>query len=554
MKNDDPHFRTLWYRVLAALLGAAFIPLVTIGGIFSIYAVSIFKTRTLEMLVRDATLRQWHLDRFLQDRILELGWVARVPSAILTDQERFDAYARDLIRERPWMNDLAIFDLDGNQLAYTGHYARQTGNYSGREWFRKARDAGSCISDMELGNRQLPHISIAVRGQGRLQDLIIRASVDSKQIHRQMNPEQKAFFSANVFLVNQNGRYQIPPPSGGQIMGPSDIGAQDRFDGIQTRTDGDTILMTTWLQAAPWILAVHYEKDAVYAPAVEMRLLSLWALLIGGFLIVCFVLLTADALVSRLEATRQRIGHLNRQLRRSSFMTSAMELGTGLLREIIDRLSSITVAAQWLETHLADNLTPPVNEDIRQISESATVGRERLNQFLSIFDQQTSMITAVNLESVVKTLLTWLQQELTLRCIRVEWEVENDLPEIRSDEVKLRHAIQNLLINAIHAVNQHGVIQITLSRENKGVAMTIADNGPGIPEAEREKIFEPLYTTKSDGTGLGLPVARDVIQALGGSLILLQTTSAGTAFRLFLPCDLGASPVVAGATDANAET
>jgi signal transduction histidine kinase len=198
-------------------------------------------------------------------------------------------------------------------------------------------------------------------------------------------------------------------------------------------------------------------------------------------------------------------------------------------------LSNIAVAAQWLETDPAKGKPLKKNEDIRQIAESATEGRERLTQFLALFDPQTAMIVPVDVESVASKLIAWLKKELTLRCIRVVWTVEKDLPEIRTDAAKLRHAIQNVLLNAVHAVKQYGEIRIELKREAGGVAMTVTDNGPGIPEADQEKIFEPLFTTMPDGTGLGLPVARDIVQSLGGSLILLQTTPDGTAFRFVLP-------------------
>ena len=380
---------------------------------------------------------------------------------------------------------------------------------------------------MELGFRQLPHISVAVRGNGP-RALIIRGSIDSDQLRRQVQPERNAFFSADVFLVNPKGRYQTAPRSGGQIMGHSDIGVQPAFDGVRTHAEGGKILLTTWLAAVPWVLAVRYDADEVFAPAIEMRHLSYWALILGGFVIVCFVLLTANTLVARLETKRQRI---------------AMELGLGLLREISDGLANITIATQWLENHLGKAMTPEAGEDLRQIRDTATGNRERLSQFLSTFRPETSMITAVNPENVVRMLVNWLAKELHLRCIRVAWDVEHDLPEIRTDEGKLRHAIQNILLNAVDAVNQYGVIQIAIGGDGRGVAITISDSGPGIRDADRERIFEPLYTTKPEGTGLGLPVARDIIQSLGGSLILLETSAAGTVFRIFLPCELTASAV-----------
>jgi signal transduction histidine kinase len=283
------------------------------------------------------------------------------------------------------------------------------------------------------------------------------------------------------------------------------------------------------------VLAARYDVDEVFAPVLEMRYLSFWALIIGGIIIMFFVLLTANTLVNRLEAKRQRIQHLNHQLRRSSFMTSTMEFGIGLLQEITDRLASITVASQWMEKHLSGELTPQVDEDLKLIRESAGGAQERLKQFLSSLRPDAPMITDVNLVSLIEELAGWLKKELTMRCIRVAWEIDKHAPVIRIDSSKLRHAIQNILLNGVDAVGQHGEIHIAISVEGHGVAVTITDSGPGIPEADRETIFDPLYTTKPDGTGLGLPVARDILQSLGGSLTLVRSSVGGAAFRMVLP-------------------
>ncbi len=535
MKDDYPHFRRLWYRVLVALMGSAFIPLVIIGGIFSFYALSIFKTRTVEMLIRDVELRRQHLDRFLSDRVLELKWVARTPTIILTEQERFDEYTHDLTREFPWIHDLSVFGLDGNQLVHKGAYARETRNFSDHPWFRRAIDAGVHISDLELGYRMLPHISIAVCREQDNRSLIIRASIDADTLERQLLPDWKTLATADVFLIDRDGRYQTPPRNGWRLMADSGLGVQGPFDGTRIDEVDGKILLTTWLSAAPWVLAARFDAEEVFAPALEMRYLSVWALIIGGIVIVFFVLLTANTLVSRLETKRQRIQNLNRQLHRSSFMTSTMELGIGFLQEIADRLASIAVASQWMEKHLSGDKTPQVDEDLKLIKDSASDAQERLKQFLSSLRPDAPMITDVDVTRVIEELVAWLKKELTLRCIRVVWTIDKYAPEIRTDRSRLRHAIQNILLNGVAAVDQHGEIHIAIAAEGRGVAVTITDSGPGIPETDREMVFDPLFTTKPDGTGLGLPVARDILQALGGSLTLMGPSSGGTAFRLVLP-------------------
>lgn len=535
MKNDYPHFRRLWYRVLAALMGAAFIPLVVIGGIFSFYAASIFKSRTVEMLVQEVAMRRQHLDRFLSDRVVALNLVSRMPTRILSEQERFAEYTQDLTRELPWIHDLGVFDLDGNQLTYTGPFTRETRNYSDHPWFRKVISSGVCIGDLELGYRQLPHISVAVRRDRDQPSLIIRASIDAATLQDQLLLGWKTFDTADVFLIHPDGRYLSSPRTGWRLMADSGLGIQEPFEGTRIHEADGKILFTTWLSSTPWVLAARFDADEVFAPALEMRYLSVWALIIGGIIIVFFVLLTANTLVSRLEVKRQKIQHLNRQLRRSSFMASTMELGVGLLQEIADRLASITVASQWIDTHLAGEPTPQVEEDIKQIKESAVAAQERLKQFLSSLRPEAPMITDVNLVGLIEDVLTWLKKELTLRCIRVAWVVDKHVPEIRTDRSRLRHAIQNILLNAVHAVDKHGDIHIAVTAAGRVVAATITDSGPGIPEADREMIFEPLYSTKPDGTGLGLPVARDILQALGGSLTLVWPSAGGAVFRMVLP-------------------
>ena len=535
MKQDYPHFRRLWNRVVVALVGAAFIPLIVIGGTFSFYAVSAFKDRTVEMLVHDTDTRRKQLDSLFNDRVATLRLVAQMPANILTEQENFDVYAGTVIEKYPWIHDLEVFDIQGNQLVHQGHLGRETRNYADRTWFQRASTTGVWVSDLEPGYRQVPHISIAVRREKGPPFLIVRASLHGGDLRQQLQPNWKAFKAADVFLINRRGDYQARLQPDRPLMAASGLGQQQRFDGVHIQEIQDTIQLTTWLSSVPWVLGASYKPKEVFAPVLEMRCFALWSLVLGGIVIVFLVLLTADTLVNRLETKRQRIHHLNAQMQRSSYMASTMELGIGFLEEITDRLASITVAAEWLENHLSGEASSPAAEDLKQIQESAVTGRKRLKQFLENLRHRPPVITDVQLASLIETVVTWLKKELALRCIRVVWAIEKDVPQIRTEPAKLRHAFQNILLNAMTAVDRHGEIHIAIADDGPQVAVTFTDSGCGIPPEDRERIFEPLYTTKPDGTGLGLPVARDILQALGGSLILLRSSSEGTAFRMVLP-------------------
>src|SRR5437899_2530955 len=98
----------------------------------------------------------------------------------------------------------------------------------------------------------------------------------------------------------------------------------------------------------------------------------------------------------------------------------------------------------------------------------------------------------------------------------------------------LRRAFANLLRNAAEAMGGRGSIEIAVSRDGQGVLVTIADHGPGIPEEQRQREFEPYFTTKQDGTGLGLALVRQTIEAHNGSITVTETPGGGATFSIVL--------------------
>src|SRR5437016_7650218 len=96
----------------------------------------------------------------------------------------------------------------------------------------------------------------------------------------------------------------------------------------------------------------------------------------------------------------------------------------------------------------------------------------------------------------------------------------------------LRRAFANLLRNAAEAMGGRGSIEIAVSRDGAGLAVTIADHGAGIPDDLRQRVFEPYFTTKHDGTGLGLALVRQTIEAHNGSITVAETPGGGATVML----------------------
>jgi signal transduction histidine kinase len=131
--------------------------------------------------------------------------------------------------------------------------------------------------------------------------------------------------------------------------------------------------------------------------------------------------------------------------------------------------------------------------------------------------------------------MAFLDKELRLSNIGVIRNYADSIPGIRSDPFELRQVFQNLILNAIDAIQNNGEITLTTRRQGDEVVVTVADSGPGIPEEHLPKIFEPLFTTKPGGTGLGLAICADILERLGGRIRVHNSPGGGACFVVTLP-------------------
>ena len=121
--------------------------------------------------------------------------------------------------------------------------------------------------------------------------------------------------------------------------------------------------------------------------------------------------------------------------------------------------------------------------------------------------------------------------------VAVELRYAPDAPEIRIDPELLRQAFMNLGLNAIQAMQPvgGGMLRYSGHREGSDLLVQVQDDGPGMDEETRAKVFEPFYTTKATGTGLGLAIVRQAVEAHGGSVSVESRPGEGATFTLRLP-------------------
>jgi signal transduction histidine kinase len=144
-------------------------------------------------------------------------------------------------------------------------------------------------------------------------------------------------------------------------------------------------------------------------------------------------------------------------------------------------------------------------------------------------------VEQVDILELLQHVLNLTSQQLGQRHIEVQADLPEALPGIYAVSSQIQQIFFNLILNALDAMPAGGALIIRAREFENGIEITFQDTGPGIPENRRNNIFEPFFSTKEGGTGLGLTVSYNIVTAHGGTLDLVDELEPGACFRLFLP-------------------
>jgi len=139
----------------------------------------------------------------------------------------------------------------------------------------------------------------------------------------------------------------------------------------------------------------------------------------------------------------------------------------------------------------------------------------------------------IDVAPLVAVTANLLREDEALRDVAVQ--IDGSAPLVSADAEMLKMVFQNLLVNGVHAMNGHGTIRVEIKPVNGACQITFTDTGPGIPAEIRARIFTPFFTTKSRGTGLGLPTARRFVEAHDGQISIECPPHGGTVVEVTLP-------------------
>ncbi len=536
-EKDFPYFRHVWNRVVLALMAAAFIPLILIGGGMYYYATAALKENTLAALRTEVLNHKEAIDEFLAERIMDLKVLsANFDLSKLIAPGALEAVFLSLRSPdgKPCFTDLGVIDGQGTHLAYVGPYDLISKNYKSTQWFKAVMENNIYVSDVFLGFRGIPHFIIAVKQISDKGSWIIRATVETAYFDS-IAAGVRDKRSMEAFLVNRNGIYQTSPGNSRKLMGQSEFKDLKPFGGVKLEERGGQIRATSWLENVPWLCVVKIDQDDIFGALWRVRRIGIYVFVLGAILIVFTVLLTTNQLVSNLETKRRNIRFLDQQLRRTSYMASLMELSYGFFQEINDTLANIDIAVTWIQDLAVKKDLREIEENLEQIRSEVSRSRKSIDKFVRFVRPDEPAIVDVNVNELLDELIEFLGSELRLKETKIKKDYEDDIPNIRSDHSKLRQVFQSVILNAMTAAEKNGEIRLTTRAVQNGVAVTVADNGPGIPEENMEKIFDPLFTTKPEAAGLGLSICRNILQKLGGHISSKNEPERGAAFTVELP-------------------
>jgi len=158
-----------------------------------------------------------------------------------------------------------------------------------------------------------------------------------------------------------------------------------------------------------------------------------------------------------------------------------------------------------------------------------------VTQFLQAIRPSVPQLRLSSLNDVVRETLELLRPEIENRGVTVKEKLAKQLAASPIDPAQIKQALVNLIKNAVQAMTKGGVLSITTDSGVDGVVVSIADTGGGIPQEQINRIFEPFYTTKKKGSGLGLMIVQRIVRDHGGRIDLESHVGKGTTFRIWLP-------------------
>jgi signal transduction histidine kinase len=235
-----------------------------------------------------------------------------------------------------------------------------------------------------------------------------------------------------------------------------------------------------------------------------------------------------------------KIGQLEQaqaQLIQSEKLASLGQVATGVAHGLRNPLASIRASAQLLTMHPGSAAAP---EHLRALIAEVDRLDRRITHLLDFARPANLHLTAEKVATLVEDVLPAFAERARSQRVTVEVSIPPALPAVRMDSLRTEQALVEVISNAFDAMPAGGTVSISAHRSNgigqaAGVVVEVRDTGPGIPPSIQPSVGQPFFSTRPEGTGLGVATARRFIEQAGGKLEIASTPPGGTTVRVWLP-------------------
>jgi signal transduction histidine kinase len=281
----------------------------------------------------------------------------------------------------------------------------------------------------------------------------------------------------------------------------------------------------------------HYRSQIVGAFAIIL----LQAALITGLLYERQARRRAAELAGK---ARMEMGRYREDLAHLARVHTVGAMSAAIAHEINQPLVAIKNYALAARRRLASPVGAAKAEELLdKIGTQASRAGDVLQSLRAMVKKQQSEATRVEVGRLVANALKLAGLESRNGTVRVETSISPNLPPVFVDEIQIQQVVLNLTRNAIEAIEEAGiassVVKVRVAGTEDEIAVSVADCGPGIAPDDAEHIFDPFYSTKGGGLGVGLSISRDIVEAHGGRLSLAPNEGGGCVFKFTLPVAKG---------------
>jgi signal transduction histidine kinase len=241
-----------------------------------------------------------------------------------------------------------------------------------------------------------------------------------------------------------------------------------------------------------------------------------------------------NQMVVQLRESRAEIERLHRtQMSRAEHLATLGEMATGLAHEIRNPLAGIAGVIEIIGRDLPS--TSPARAVVKDVRQEIARINHIVTDLLQTARPHPPTVRKSDLNITVEHAVMLGRQQAMAKSVEIELHKDSTLPEVEHDGDQIHQVLLNLLLNSLQAIDSNGKITVTVKPQGSMAVVEVSDNGRGIAPDHLPNIFRPFYTTKGDGTGLGLSLARRIVEDHHGRIDVSSALGKGTTFAVVLP-------------------